>query len=117
MNFLADESVEQQVVDRLRQDGHEVLYVAHMDPGIVDDAVLDTANQRGALLVTADKDFGELVFRLGRVSTGVVLIRLAGLSPHAKSMAVSSAIANHAKELLNCFTVISPGLVRIRQRV
>lgn len=32
MEFLADESVERHVVDRLRQDGHEVLYVAQMDP-------------------------------------------------------------------------------------
>jgi hypothetical protein len=36
MNFLADESVDQQIVDRLRQDGHSVVYVAEMDPGIDD---------------------------------------------------------------------------------
>lgn len=56
-----------------------------MDPGISDDIVLELANSEGVLLLTADKDFGELVFRLRRVSSGVVLVRLAGLSPIKKS--------------------------------
>jgi predicted nuclease of predicted toxin-antitoxin system len=63
MNILADESVDRQIVERLRQDGHEVLYIAEMEPSIEDDLVLERANERSALLVTADKDFGELVFR------------------------------------------------------
>lgn len=55
MNLLADESVEQQIVARLRLDGHEVLYVAEMEPGITDDVVLERANERSALLLTGDK--------------------------------------------------------------
>jgi len=45
MNILADESVDQPVVQRLRQDRHAVLYVAEMEPGVSDDAVLDRAKQ------------------------------------------------------------------------
>ena len=45
MNFLADESIDRQIVDHLRQDGHAVRYVAEMEPGISDDKVLDLANQ------------------------------------------------------------------------
>jgi len=67
VNFLADEGVDRQIVDRLRQDGHVVLYVAEMERGISDDVVLDLANREGALLLTADKDFGEMVFRLGHI--------------------------------------------------
>jgi predicted nuclease of predicted toxin-antitoxin system len=63
MNLLADEGVDRQIVERLRQEGYSVLYIAEMDPGISDDLVLDKANQVEALLLTADKDFGELVFR------------------------------------------------------
>jgi hypothetical protein len=40
MNLLADEGVERQVVERLRRDGHGVMYVAEMEPGITDDEVL-----------------------------------------------------------------------------
>jgi predicted nuclease of predicted toxin-antitoxin system len=114
MILLADESVDQQIVDQLRQDGHDVEYVRDMMPGISDDEVMDAANARGALLFTADKDFGELVFRLGRVSLGVVLIRLAGLSPAKKAETVSIAFRDHDTEFAQAFSVIAPGVVRIR---
>lgn len=57
MKFLADESVDYQIVDHLRQNGHEIWYVAEMEPGISDDAVLDEANKKMAILLTSDKDF------------------------------------------------------------
>ncbi len=79
--------------------------------------MLYRANQSGALLVTADRDFGELVFRLGRIHAGVVLIRLAGLSSEAKAETVSRVFATRRDELLSVFSVISPGRVRIRRPV
>ena len=63
MNFLADESVDRLIVEHLRQEGHLVSYIAELGPGMADDAVLHLANQETALLLTADKDFGEMVFR------------------------------------------------------
>ena len=80
MTFVADEGVDGAVVAELRSEGYDVLYVADMSPGISDDEVLNRANGKQALLVTEDKDFGELVFRLGRIHKGVVLLRLNGLS-------------------------------------
>jgi predicted nuclease of predicted toxin-antitoxin system len=117
MNFCADESVDHPIVKRLRDDGHDVLAVAEMAPSITDETVLAQANHRGDLLLTVDKDFGELVFRQHRVTAGVVLIRLAGLSARAKAGIVSAAIRDHSAELLHAFTVISPGMVRIRPRL
>jgi predicted nuclease of predicted toxin-antitoxin system len=114
MNFLADESVDNPIIERLRHDGHDVLAVLEMEPSISDEIVLERANQKGALLLTADKDFGEIVFRQRRITAGVVLIRLAGLSPGTKAAIVSDVIREHSSELLHAFTVISPGMVRIR---
>lgn len=114
MNLVADESIDRPTVERLRQDGHAIVYVAEMQPGISDDQVLQEANQRNALLVTADKDFGELVFRMGRIHAGVLLIRLAGLTPHAKADVVAAVLRDHALELARSFSVVSPGAVRIR---
>ncbi|MBW2004857.1 MAG: DUF5615 family PIN-like protein [Deltaproteobacteria bacterium] len=68
MKFLADESVDYQIVDHLRQDAHEIWYVAEMEPGISDDAIFDEENKKMAILLTSNKDFGELVFRQGRIS-------------------------------------------------
>ncbi len=76
MNFVADESVDQPIVSRLRADGHLVEAVSELSPGITDDEVLSEATDQGEVLLTADKDFGELVYRQGRASTVVVLIRL-----------------------------------------
>jgi predicted nuclease of predicted toxin-antitoxin system len=115
VNLLADESVDRQIVDRLRTDGHVVRYVAEMEPGISDDIVLDIAYQETDLLLTADKDFGELVFRQGRLAAGILLVRLAGLSPMRKAGIVASAIRQHGRELEGAFGVLSPGSVRIRR--
>jgi predicted nuclease of predicted toxin-antitoxin system len=114
MNLLADESIDQPIVVALRQDGHDVVYIAELSPSISDDEVLDRANHGGAVLLTADKDFGELVFRQGRAHTGVVLIRLAGLVPQTKAQTVCHAISEHGPEFVGSFSVISAGLVRIR---
>jgi predicted nuclease of predicted toxin-antitoxin system len=116
MNLLADEGVDRPIVERLRQDGHDVLYVAEMEPSIDDDIVLDRANQHQAVLVTADKDFGELVYRLGRIHRGVILIRLEGLQPSTKASVVAMALREHGDKVLDAFSVITPGLVRIRSQ-
>ena len=116
MKFLADESVDQPIVDRLRGDGHVVLAVAEMEPGVSDNAVIDLANREAALLLTADKDFGELVYRQGRQAHGVLLARLVGLSPERKGEIVAAAIREHGGEIPGSFVVVSPGAVRIRRR-
>ncbi|WP_292774218.1 DUF5615 family PIN-like protein [Nostoc sp. NMS9] len=58
MKFLGDENLDWQIVERLRLDGHEVLYVVEMEQGIPDDEVLNLANNESAILLTSDKDFG-----------------------------------------------------------
>ncbi len=83
MNILIDENIARQVVERLRQDGHNVNYTIQ-GQSISDDVVLDTAHKQGALLVTDDKDFGELVIRQRQQASGVILVRLAGFSPAQK---------------------------------
>ncbi|MEA5518431.1 MAG: DUF5615 family PIN-like protein [Limnoraphis robusta] len=115
MKFVADEGLDAQIVERLRQAEYRVWYIAEMEPGISDDAVLNLANQENAVLLTVDKDFGELVFRLRRIATGVVLIRLSGLSTTRKAEIVSQVISQHEEELFGAFTVITPSTVRIRK--
>jgi predicted nuclease of predicted toxin-antitoxin system len=115
MNFWADANLPFAIVERLRQEGYLVRYVAEMEPGIPDDIILNLANQEESILLTADKDFGELVFRLKLVTFGVVLIRLLGLSPQQKAEIVSHAMNTHAKELIGAFTVITSHSIRIRK--
>lgn len=116
MELLADEGVDRQIVERLREDGHRVSYVAEMEPGIADEQVLKMANNESLVLLTADKDFGELTYRMQRVSAAIVLIRLSGLSPERKAHTVSSMLSEHGPELMpGTFTVLTPGAIRIRK--
>ena len=117
MKFVADESVDFPIVERIRQDGHSVWAVVEMDAGIADDLVLDHANQQNAVLLTADKDFGELVFRLKRLNLGVVLVRLAGLPPKRKAEIVVRVIAEKGEELKEAFSVITANALRIRRHL
>lgn len=115
MKFLADENIDQQIVAHLRQEGHSVLYVAELSPGISDSEVLCLANKENALLITADSDFGELVFRQGRLTSGVIYIRLGSFSSEQKAAIIASAINQHGDEFTNSFVVISSNSIRIRK--
>ena len=116
MKIVADEGVDGPIVARLRQDGHEVDYVAQIEPGMSDDRVLSLANERRALLITTDNDFGELVVRQGRLNAGVLLLRLPGVSPSQKAEMVSGAVTAHGTEMQIAFSVITSKIVRIRPR-
>jgi predicted nuclease of predicted toxin-antitoxin system len=114
MRWVADEGVDAPIVARLREQDHVVWYVAEMMAGIADEEVLALAQEQDAILLTNDKDFGALVFQQRRVTAGVVLMRLAGLSAQQKAALVVRMIDEHASRLRGAFTVITPRRVRIR---
>lgn len=77
MRLLADENVPRAIVDELRSRGHDLVWVRATSPGISDPEVLTLARAEARILLTFDKDFGELAFRQRLdVSPGVVLVRL-----------------------------------------
>ncbi len=76
MRWLADECVDASLVARPRDAGHNVVYMAEIAPAESDADVIARAQRDGRLLLTEDKDFGDLVFRRGRPVPGVVLLRV-----------------------------------------
>jgi predicted nuclease of predicted toxin-antitoxin system len=107
VNLVADENVERQIVDSLREDGHQVWYAADASSGSSDESVLEFANLNNALVLTGDKDFGELKYRRRLAHHGVVLLRLAGLSSDEKTRVITSVFRRRGSELKNAFSVIS----------
>ena len=73
MRWLADECVPVPLVAFLRTGGHDVLYVAEAAAGLWNSDVIALALRERWLLLTEDKDFGDLVFRRGRAVPGVVV--------------------------------------------
>ena len=116
MKVVGDESIDKQIVDRLLSDGHNVVFVAELDPGIEDEAVLLRSRESNSVLLTADKDFGEFVFRQCLLHSGIVLIRLARLKPETKAELVVAAFAQHDDDLSLGFAVLSRRALRLRRR-
>ena len=115
MTLLADESVDYPIVERLRLDGHAVDSIQEISPSISDAEVLARSRTGNRILLTADKDFGEMVYRQKLVHGGVILVRLAGLDEKTKIEIVSNAIRDHVAEMADAFTAVSPGGIRIRK--
>src|SRR6266478_3220435 len=80
MKILVDENVDKDFVSWLQSSGHDVLYCAEISPGAQDTEWLAVAYSEGRLILTSDKDFGELVFRDNLNCHGLVLLRLDELS-------------------------------------
>lgn len=115
MRLLADESVDGPVVARLRADGHEVAWIAEDAAGSADDAILARAYAEGFVLISADKDFGELVYRQRRPHAGVLLLRLTGLDEAAKCDLVSQTVSGNGADLPGAFSVLTGDALRIRR--
>ena len=110
---IADESVDFRIVIQLRNIGITVYSIAEEIPSIPDKSVLSIAFDKNALLITEDKDFGELVFRLQLPHHGILLIRIE--EAEYKILSVASAIKQHYGEMINKFSVINNNKLRIKE--
>jgi predicted nuclease of predicted toxin-antitoxin system len=115
MRILANENFPGPVVRALRERGDDVAWVREDQPGATDEVVLARAQSEHRLLVTCDKDFGELAcrFRLP-ADCGVVLFRLSGTSPeqdNARTLAALADTSNWAGHLV----VVQDDRIRMRE--
>jgi predicted nuclease of predicted toxin-antitoxin system len=76
VRWLADECVDAPLVAHLRASGHDVIYVAELASGMTELQALAQAVEEQRILLTEDKDFGELVVRWRRPVPGLVLLRI-----------------------------------------
>ncbi|MGH7117742.1 MAG: DUF5615 family PIN-like protein [Acetobacteraceae bacterium] len=114
MRWLADECVDAALVGRLHDAGHDVLYMAEIAPGAADTEVLQRANGEGRLLLTEDKDFGELVFRADIAVPSLVLLRIDPEKRLLKWSRLETAIVHYGKRLFGRFLVVEEGRFRSR---
>ena len=109
-----NENFPRPVLVALRKAGWEVFSVAEECPGIPDEEVAALCEDQQGILLTFDKDFGELVFRRGlSAGSGVVLFRITPESPEAAAE-VALALARAQLELRGSFCVIMRDRIRVR---
>lgn len=114
MLLLTNENIPTSVVDSLRSRGHDVLSAKESVRGAADEAILARAQQESRVLVTQDKDFGELAFRHGLTAQcGVILFRLQGQDPDADIHRMIAVIESRA-DWNGCFVVATDDRLRIR---
>jgi predicted nuclease of predicted toxin-antitoxin system len=113
MRFLADESCDFAVVRALRAAGHDVLAVAEVARGAKDPEVIRLARDDGRVLLTEDKDFGQLVYAGGQGGTGVVFLRFPAPARRQAPTAVLELVSKFGERLLTSFVVLEPGRARI----
>jgi predicted nuclease of predicted toxin-antitoxin system len=115
MRWLADECVAASLVALLRAKDHDVLYVAEAAAGLSDVDVIALASHETRLLLTEDKDFGDLVFRRERVVPGVVLMRIDSDNSVLKAERLTAAIERYGEGLFGRYMVIEEGRFRSRR--
>lgn len=115
MRFLADECVHAAIATALRRAGHEVETIGPDDVGGTDEAVLERAVRRGAVLLTADKDFGEIVWARRATAHGVVLFRRSAAHPTEAADRLLGLIHEHGQRLQRLYIVVTPDRSRIRR--
>jgi len=116
VRFVADESCAGPVIFALRQADHDVLAIAELAKGAVDERVIECALSERRVLITEDRDFGELVYARGHQSAGVIFIKFQSRARRAKAASVVEAVSKLGARLHDGFVVVEPGRVRIGRR-
>jgi predicted nuclease of predicted toxin-antitoxin system len=114
MNLLADECCDALLVHDLRSHGHDVLYIKETAPGAGDQTVLQMSAAQQRILLTEDKDFGELVVRLKLPAYGIVLLRISPADTALKLARLRDLLAHHAHRLAGTFVVLDETKARFR---
>ena len=111
--MLANENIPASVVDALVGQGHDVKWVRKAAPGASDRAVLEIAQRESRLIVTFDKDFGELAFRAGLpAGCGIILLRIKAASPEQLAERVIHSLESRP-DWTGCFSVILPDRIKM----
>lgn len=114
MRLLTDENIGLEVVNHLRQLGHDVKSVTEISPGLSDIKVLKLAHKESRLLITSDTDFGELIYHQKQPHSGVILLRLEDETNANKIRILKSLLTSYSTQLARHFAVVTETKVRIR---
>ncbi len=113
LQVVADESVDFRIIALLRERGLQVYSIAEKLQSAKDEVVLKLAHENSALLLTEDKDFGELVFRLQMPHSGILLIKIE--DAQQKIPLVIETVTRNLQEMIGKFSVIDGNKLRIKE--
>lgn len=112
MRFLVDESTGKRLATLLKNEGYDVLFVGDVTPSAPDEKIIRRTEEDNRILITDDKDFGELVFKLGRPTKGIILLRIVTV-PERRIKALIKLLKTY--DVQNRFTVLEEEAIRSRK--
>lgn len=115
MRFLVDENFPYSAVEHLRRLGHDVVAVRDVMRGAPDEGILARSRAENRVLITADKDFGEMIFARKDAAAGILLIRSRTSRPAAKVELAVRAINDLGERLVGSFVVAGEEGTRVRR--
>ena len=113
MRFLVDECTGTSVADWLKSEKHEVFSVFEQWRGVSDDEIIEKCQNEDYILITSDKDFGEMVFRNQKVHNGIILLRCEPNIFKKRIEVLKKLIQNYSDSLQNNFVEVTNDKVRI----
>ena len=114
MKFLLDQSTDARLLSYLKHLGHDATQIHQTYPeSIPDEEVLSIARQEERILITDDRDFGELVFHQQLPHAGVIFLRLGTYAPLELKIERLSYVLTHYADQLDQFLVVKKGNVRV----
>ena len=112
LKFIADVNVEKPIIDYLSGKGYDVKWIPDYDCQILDKDLLIMANAENRILITDDKDFGELIFLQNKLSAGIILIRVKGQGVQNKVKLIKRLLQRYSDKLSNNFVIITDNKFR-----
>jgi len=114
LKFIVDVGVSNKVEKWLAEQGFDVKTVRNIDPMISDHEIVKIASKENRIVITMDKDFGELVYRTNIDHAGVLLLRLEGYSSEGKVKVIKRILEEHQDKIGGKFCVYKDNNLRIR---
>lgn len=113
MKFLVDECTGPRVTHWLLEKGHDVFSVYEEARGADDNWIINKANTENRIIITVDKDFGELVFRKGESHKGIILLRLENQRAENKINKIDDLLKNYSDKIKDNFIAVTEDTIRI----
>ncbi len=113
--IIVDENVDQLLIDQLKESSYKIISIRDQHAGISDREVIEIAKIHQGIVITEDKDFGELVFSYYIRGCSVILLRY-GKPDHDKIVnKVLKGLDECAKSREHLFITITNKKIRMRR--
>ena len=117
MKLIADENLHRNIITSLQKEGSDVYCIQDENHGITDEEIIELYAMPNSIIITEDKDFGDLTF-LKKINTNaIILLRYSKLANEVGLIIpflIHFLKENNVEFLKGKFTVLTPFKKRIR---